>query len=196
VTGGGDLALDMTTVGASGAKIELRAVYQQTTRTAPVDIPIVSDALPSGGGGASGAGSASSISGFVPTTGASDTYGTSDNPLPVVTTGSAGTLSLTANITAALTGVATTASATPYGLFQYRTVGGTWTDAGAEEMGTEVFSYRDLETSTYEQQSGVLTFARDLTLSPNTSYETRLRLRDSSTVRALSFTGSAGAQGA
>lgn len=191
---GGALSFNVNSVGASGARYELAATHLGVRRISatPIEIIIQADAQPTGGGG--GGGTSSSISSFT-ATGTDVSYGFSDNQLPNVRTGGAGQIALTCSVNYELIGN-NAGIVTMFGYFQYRTVGGTWTDAHGE-VGGQAPARRGTDPDFGEtSEPGSLSISFLLTgLSLSTEYEVRLRLRDDSNSRAVQPYGIAVASG-
>lgn len=183
----GDFALNLTAFAGAEGKIRLRAVYQGTTRTLDIPFSITRDAVATGtsGGGGGTAATVSSIASFLATTNASNTYGTSDNPMPNVRTGANGTITFSGNLSYEMGG-ATVGYVNMYGVYQYRPIGGSYLDAAAEAVPfSTAYKESDLDPDGKpytNSESGLLNTAMTKTgLLPNTDYQIQLRLRDDTT---------------
>lgn len=189
---GGDGITNFTVVssGPAGARVRIFADYASVTRTFDLPIEVVNDPPPSvTPTPAGGSGTTSSISTFTATNALGNTYGSSDNLMPNITTGSTGLITFEGILTYDIYGNSN-GTARAYSSFQYRLVGsGTWIDiSGAENVGTDAQRGTSIDEGFVNDAGYLDTYTLSTGLSANTSYEIRIRLRDNSTSKSLRFT--------
>jgi hypothetical protein len=169
------------------SKIELTGTYQGTIRKASITVLRSDDPPTSSGGSGGGGGSGSSGS----TTTLGDTTGTSydltnaiSSPEMFVAAGAGGNLVCAAPLNFKRTGV--TLGAGPDGAtgaagkWQYRTVGGTWTDVTGGEAASSQDSVTDVDPDTgkHRTSGGTLSVPRTQAgLTPGTTYGVRFAWR-------------------
>lgn len=179
----------------SSAEIEIKSAYQGFDVTSRIAV-IRQDAAPPSTG--SGGGTTVNDSTFNSVSG---TTLTAISDIMTVKTGSAGTITFSAPLTINATAESPDGSFGAIGRWKYRTVGGSFNDAGtqADDSYPVVVIYDD-EFGIYRVQfgGGYISIGATVTgLSANTDYEVQLyAARDSSSpARSISFSGTASATG-
>jgi len=202
--GVGAINLTINSIQNTETRLRVTATYGALSRTMEFKILQQNDAPPATGstGGTGGTGdtggsvSSASISTFTPTGGSSTTYGNSINQLPNINTGPAGTITFTAPMFYRIVGRNDEVMATMWGKWQYRTVGGTWVDAGPEQVAsTPAENEVDPEGFTYKTPGSIKVNITITGLAVNTVYETRILFRDDTSIVSVQPNGTATAQG-
>jgi hypothetical protein len=187
--------LNSTGLTTREAVVRLTAVLGATTRTFDVKFRRNDAPPPTGGSGGSGTtgGTTASATSF---SAISTTSMATIATLAPVTVSSAGKIKLSANLSPLAAAADPTGSFDVAGILQLN-IGGTWTDVATEASShPDTFVIYEPEMATYFSYAGTLSFAATATgLPPGSSYESRLRARNTSAAKSITFSGSAVADG-
>lgn len=179
---------------APTAEISVKSVHETFEIISKVNV-IRQDAAPPNTGGGSGSGTTVNDSTF---NGVSGTTLTAISDLMTVKTGSAGTLTFSAPLSIYADAQSPDGDYGAIGRWKYRTVGGSFNDAGTQADDTSPVSVVDEGGGFYFSYAGYISISATVTgLSANTDYEVQLyAARDSaSPSKTINFGGTASVTG-
>ncbi len=176
------------------AEVVVKSTYQSFDVTSRISV-IRQDAAPPNTGGGTGNGTTVNDSTF---TGVSGTTLTAISDLMTVKTGSAGTLTFSAPLSIYADAQSPDGEFGAIGRWKYRTVGGSFNDAGTQADDTSPVSVADEGGGFYFSYAGYISISATVTgLSASTDYEVQLfAARDSaSPAKTINFGGTASVTG-